>query len=86
MLSHVRLCSSMDCSPPVSSGRGILPAITLEQVAVYSSRGSSQPREGTSVFCVSCVAGGFFTAEPLGKSQQLGAIRKMTFGDYSSYY
>ena len=28
----------------------------------------------------------FFTAEPLGKSQQLGAIRKMTFGDYSSYY
>ena len=32
-----------------------------------SSRGSSQPRDRTQVSCGSCVAGGFFTAEPLKK-------------------
>ena len=32
-----------------------------------SSRGSSRPRDQTPVSCVSCTAGRFFTAEPLGK-------------------
>ena len=31
------------------------------------SRGSSRPRDGTRVSCVSCTAGGFFTTEPSGK-------------------
>ena len=31
------------------------------------SRGSSQPRDQTSISCVSFIAGRFFTAEPLGK-------------------
>ena len=35
------LCDSMDCSPPVSSFRGILQARILERVAIYFSRGSS---------------------------------------------
>ena len=30
-------------------------------------QGSSQPRDWTHICCVSCTAGGFFTAEPLGK-------------------
>ena len=60
--SHVRLCDPMDCSPPVSSVRGILQARILEWVAMPSSRGSSPPRDPT-VSCVSCTAGGFFTAE-----------------------
>ena len=33
-----------------------------------SSRGSSRPRDQTDISCVSCIAGGFFTTEPLGKS------------------
>ena len=41
-LSHVRLCDTMDCSPPDSSVRGILQARILEWVAMLSSRGSSK--------------------------------------------
>ena len=33
-LSHVRLCDSMDCSPPGSSVHGILQARILEWIAV----------------------------------------------------
>ena len=42
---------SLDRSPPGSSVHGILQAITLERVAVPSSRGSSQPRDGSWVSC-----------------------------------
>ena len=34
-----------------------------------TSRGSSQSRDPTHIFCGSCIAGRFFTAEPLGKTQ-----------------
>ena len=51
------LCEPMDCSPPDSSVHGILQARILEGVAMPSSRGSSQPRDGTCVSCVSCIAG-----------------------------
>ena len=57
-------CDPMDCSPPGSSVHGILQAGILERVAMPSSRRSSQPRDRTHV---SCVAGGFFTTESLGK-------------------
>ena len=50
-----------------SSVHGILQARILEWVAVPSSRGSSQSRDLTCVSCISCIAGRFFTAEPLGK-------------------
>ena len=40
---------------------GILQARRLEWVAMSCSRQSSQPRDQTQV---SCIAGGFFTAEP----------------------
>ena len=43
----------MDCSLPGSSIHGILQARILEWVAMPSSRGSSQPRDGTQVFSVS---------------------------------
>ena len=39
-----------------------LQARILEQVAIFFFRGSSWPRDRT---CVSCIAGGFFTLEPL---------------------
>ena len=52
ILSHVWLCSSMDCSLPGSSVHGILQARILEWVAISFTRGSSWPRDRT---CVSCI-------------------------------
>ena len=54
-----------DCSPLSSSLRGIFQVSILEWVAVSSSRGSSWPRDWTQVSCIFCIAGRFFTAEPL---------------------
>ena len=56
--SCLTICDPMDCSPPGSSLCGILQVRILEWVAIPFSRGSSQPRDQTSV---SCIAGGFFT-------------------------
>ena len=50
-------CSSVDCSPPVSSVHGILQARILEWVAISFSRGSSLTRDQTQV---SCFAGRFY--------------------------
>ena len=61
------LVNPMDCSLPDSSVHGILQARLLEQVAISSSKASFQPGDQTRISCVSCLAGGFFTAEPLGK-------------------
>ena len=55
----------VDYSPWGSPVHGILQARKLEWVAISSSSGSSQPRDGTCVFCDSCTAGGFLTAEPI---------------------
>ena len=55
------LCNPMDCGPPGSSVHGILQAKILEWVAISSSRGSSQPRDSTSITCVSCMGGRSFT-------------------------
>ena len=61
------LCDAMDRSPPGSSVHRILLARILERVFITSSKGSSWPRDWTCVFCISCITGGFFTAEPPGK-------------------
>ena len=50
--SVVTLCDPLDCSLPGASVHGILQARILKWVAVLSSRGSFQPRDGT---CVSCI-------------------------------
>ena len=57
--SCIRLCDPMNYRLPGSSVRGILQARILEWVAVPSSRGSSRPRNGTSVSYVS-FSGRFF--------------------------
>ena len=49
------LCDTMDYSLPDFSIHGILQARILEWVAMPYSRGSSQPRDGTSVFSISCI-------------------------------
>ena len=48
----------LDCSLPGSSVHGILQARILEWVAISFSRGSSWPRDGTQV---SCITGRCFT-------------------------
>ena len=57
MLGHfsrvLTLCDRMNL--PGSSVHGILQARILEWVAMPSSRGSSQPRDGTLVSYVSCI-------------------------------
>ena len=53
------LCDPIDCSLPGSSVHGILQTRILEWVAVPVSRGTSWPRNRTSI---SCIAGGFFTS------------------------
>ena len=46
------LWDPMDCSPLGSSVRGISQARILQWVAISSSRGSSQPRDGNHVSCI----------------------------------
>ena len=47
------------CDPMEDIVHGLLQARILEGVAFPFSRGSSQPRDRTQVFCI---AGGFFTS------------------------
>ena len=54
----------MDCSPPGSFVHEILQARILKWVAIPFSRGSSQPKDWTQIFCI---ARKYFTAEPPGK-------------------
>ena len=61
---HVR---PVDRSPPASSVPGVLQAITLEWVAMPSSRGSSPRRVWICISSISCIAGSFLTTEPPGK-------------------
>ena len=54
----------MDCSPSGSSVQGIAQARILEWVAIYFSKGSSQPRDqnwSPALQAVFCIAGRFFT-------------------------
>ena len=60
---HPSLCKPMDCSLLGSSLLGLLQARVLEWIATSFSRGSSRPRDGIHL---SCIAGRFFTAKPLG--------------------
>ena len=69
--SCLTLLDPMDCSLPGSSFHGIFQARVLEWVAFSFSRGSSQPRDRTHA---SCIAGGFFTAEPPGKPSFLNSF------------
>ena len=81
MLMHVRsfqscptICDLMDCSLPGSSIHGILQTRILEWVAISSCRGSSQPRDQIHV---SCIAGKFFTTEPVGKPRSWNSYCKI---------
>ena len=51
--SCLTLCDSIDCNPPGPSVHGILQASILEWDAIFSSRGSSRPRDQIHVSYVS---------------------------------
>ena len=60
------LCKLMDCSPLGFSVYGILQARILEWIAVPSSRGSSQLRDGAHICCcLLALEGGFFTTDAI---------------------
>ena len=54
----------MDYSPLGSFVHGIFQVTILEWIAISFSSGASWPRDRTHI---SCITGGFFTAEPPGK-------------------
>ena len=59
--SCLTLCDSMVCSPPGFTVHGVLQARILEWVAMPSSRGSSQTRDGTHISTSPASADLFFT-------------------------
>ena len=59
----------MDCSQPCSSVHGIFPGRLLDWVAISSSKGSSQPRDLTSISESPALQEDSFTTEPPGKPQ-----------------
>ena len=60
-LSHVWLFVAPGLYLPGSSIHRISQAKILERVDISYSRRSSHPLDRTCIFCVSCIAGGFFT-------------------------
>ena len=66
------LCDPVDCSLPGSSIHGIFQARVLEWVAISFSRGSSQPRDQSRVFCI---AGRRFTVWATRASATSGEFR-----------
>ena len=69
LLSHVRLSvTPWSVAHQAPLVHGFLQARMLEWVAMPSSRGSSPPRDWTCISRVYCLAGGFLTSEPPGKS------------------
>ena len=68
VLSCVRLSVTLWTSSPGSSVHGISQARILDWVAIFFSRESSWPRDWTWVFCISCIASGFFTSWAIGFS------------------
>ena len=67
--SCLTFCDPRDCRPPGSSFYGISQAGIQKWVAISSSRGSSQPRDGNQV---SCFAGRFFTSWAQGRPKNTG--------------
>ena len=64
------LWNSVACSLPDSPIHGVLQARILKWVAMPSSRESALPRDQIWISCSSCIAGGFFTAEPPEKPKR----------------
>ena len=66
----------MDCSLPGFSVHGISQARILKLIAISFSRVSSWPKDQTCISCVSSLADGFFTTEPLGTPKSYSSWRE----------
>ena len=77
-LSCVRLCYPMGCSPPGSSGPGILQARILEWLAVFFSRGSAGPGDQIWVSVSPALAGVSFTTSAAWAGTVLGVTKSQT--------
>ena len=53
---YLTLCNPMDCILSGSSVHGILQARILDWIAMLTSRGSSQPKDGPCFSYVSCIS------------------------------
>ena len=77
------LCKPLDYNPAGSSVHGISQARILECIAAFCSRGSSQSRDWTHG---SCIADGFFAAEPLQKPEAPLYKHRQHLGGRTSIY
>ena len=66
-MGYPTLCDLMDCSPPSCFVHGDNPGKNTGVGCHASSRGSSQPRYRTQVFCIT---GGFFTIWATREAQE----------------
>ena len=72
--------------PPGFPLHGILQVRILEWVAMPSSRGSFQSRDGTHIYCISCIVGGLFTTKLPGKPLVRNRVRNKVFGNIMYRY
>ena len=72
------LCDPMDRSLPGSSVHEIIQTRILEWVAISFSRGSSQPRDGTTSPMSPELAGGFFTTSTTWEALENATIYKIS--------
>ena len=63
--SCLTLCDPRDHNPPDSSIHRIFQARILAWLAISYSKSSSQPRDRTRVFCVSCIGRWILTSLPI---------------------
>ena len=82
--SCLTLCDPMDCSPPGSSVHGILQTRIPEWAAIPFSRGTSRPRDGTTV---SRIADKFFSLSHQGSLLCIErSLNRWTTKEVSTYF
>ena len=80
-------CDPMDYGPPGSSVHGIFQARAPEWVAISYSKGSSQPRDRTSMSLASpALADGFFTNCATSTKEDMTIVNINAFNIEASQY
>ena len=77
MLSHVRLCDPLDCSPLASTVHRNFQARRLEWIAITTSRGLPDPGIEPASSASPALQAYSLTAEPLGKNYFIHSINRI---------